>query len=133
MTDNYNFMKIKDMPWFNRPGARLKKKGPSSLSDAELLAIVLGRGDKNENAVDQANRVLATQNLDKLSSLSLPELENEFHNPVKAMKINGGDHYESAEKNQRKFLGEGMDGSGGSHLMNLMEVKYYENKRDTMV
>jgi DNA repair protein RadC len=37
-------MKIKEMPWFNRPGARLKKKGPSSLSDAELLAIVLGRG-----------------------------------------------------------------------------------------
>jgi len=80
-------MKIKEMPWFNRPGARLKRKGPSSLSDAELLAIVLGRGDKNENAIDQANRVLATQNLDKLSNLSLIELEQEFKNPVKALKI----------------------------------------------
>jgi DNA repair protein RadC len=37
-------MKIKDIPWYNRPGNRLKKKGASTLSDAELLAIVLGRG-----------------------------------------------------------------------------------------
>jgi DNA repair protein RadC len=81
-------MKIKEMPWFNRPGARLKRKGPSSLSDAELLAIVLGRGDKNENAVDQANRVLGSSNFHKLADLSLIELEHEFHNPVKAMKIN---------------------------------------------
>jgi len=48
-------MKIKDMPWFNRPGARLKRKGVFSLSDAELLAIVLGRGDETENAVDLLN------------------------------------------------------------------------------
>lgn len=80
-------MKIKEMPWFNRPGARLKRKGVFSLSDAELLAIVLGRGDKNENAVDLANRVIASHNFDKLADLSLPELEKEFRNNVKAMKI----------------------------------------------
>jgi len=80
-------MKIKEMPWFNRPGARLRRKGVFSLSDAELLAIVLGRGDKTENAVDLSNRVLASFNFDKLSDLSLAELENEFRNPVKAMKI----------------------------------------------
>ncbi len=81
-------MKIKDMPWFNRPGARLKRKGVFSLSDAELLAIVIGRGDKTENAVDMSNRVLATNNFDKIAELSLSELEKEFKNPVKAMKIN---------------------------------------------
>lgn len=27
-------MEIKDIPWYNRPGARLKKKGVGSLSDA---------------------------------------------------------------------------------------------------
>jgi len=81
-------MKIKDIPWYNRPGVRLKKKGVNSLSDAELLAIVLGRGDKNENAVDLSNRVLASQNFDKIADLSLLELEKQFRNPVKAMKIN---------------------------------------------
>jgi DNA repair protein RadC len=75
------------MPWYNRPGARLRRKGVFSLSDAELMAIVLGRGDKNENAVDLANRVLASYNFDKLADLTLPELEHEFRNPVKAMKI----------------------------------------------
>jgi len=34
-------MKIKEIPWYNRPGTRLKRKGVGSLSDAELLAIVL--------------------------------------------------------------------------------------------
>jgi DNA repair protein RadC len=81
-------MKIKDMPWYNRPGARLRRKGVYSLSDAELLAIIIGRGDKNENAVDLSNRVLATNNFDKIAELSLSELEKEFRNPVKAMKIN---------------------------------------------
>lgn len=80
-------MKIKEMPWYNRPGIRLKRKGAYSLSDAELLAIVLGRGDKNENAVDLSNRVLAGHNFNKLADLSLLELEQEFRNPVKAMKI----------------------------------------------
>ena len=76
------------MPWYNRPGARLRRKGVYSLSDAELLAIIVGRGDKNENAVDLSNRVLATNNFDKIAELSLSELEKEFRNPVKAMKIN---------------------------------------------
>ncbi len=80
-------MKIKDIPWYNRPGVRLKKKGASNLSDAELLAIVLGRGIKEENAIDLSNRVLGSYNFHKLSDLSLPELEEEFKNQVKAMKI----------------------------------------------
>ena len=81
-------MKIKEMPFYNRPGVRLKRKGVSALSDSELLAVVLGRGDFTENAVDQANRVLSGFNFDKLASLSLLELEKEFRNSVKAMKIN---------------------------------------------
>ena len=80
-------MKIYDMPRFNRPGIRLKRKGVSALSDAELLAIVLGRGNKEENAIDLSNRVLKSQNFHKLADLSLNELENEFKNEVKAMKI----------------------------------------------
>jgi DNA repair protein RadC len=38
--------------------------------------------------VDMANRVLATNNFDKIAELSLTELEKEFRNPVKGMKIN---------------------------------------------
>ena len=42
-------MRIKDIPWYNRPGIRLKKKGASALSDAELFAIVICRGSRSEN------------------------------------------------------------------------------------
>ena len=75
------------MPRFNRPGIRLKRKGVSALSDAELLAIILGRGNKEENAIDLSNRVLKSNNFNKLADLSLNELEKEFKNEVKAMKI----------------------------------------------
>lgn len=80
-------MRIKDIPWYNRPGIRLKRKGVSVLSDAELLAIVLGRGNKKENAIDISNRVLKSYNFNGLSSLSFPELKKEFRNQVPAMKM----------------------------------------------
>lgn len=80
-------MKIREIPWYNRPGIRLKKKGPSSLSDAELLAVVIGRGNKKENAIDLSNRILKSNNFDKLSALSFHELKKEFKNQVPAMKI----------------------------------------------
>ncbi len=80
-------MRIREIPWYNRPGIRLKRKGAQSLSDAELLAIVLGRGDKTENAIDMSNRVLGCYNFNKLSDLSICELEKVLKNNVKALKI----------------------------------------------
>jgi DNA repair protein RadC len=80
-------MKIKDIPWYNRPGIRLKRKGVNTLSDAELLAVVLGRGNTKENAIDISNRVLKNNNFNKLSNLSFHELKTEFKDQVPAMKI----------------------------------------------
>jgi len=80
-------MRIKDIPWYNRPGARLKKKGVSALSDAELFAIVIGRGSRSENAVDLSNRILKSFNFDRLGSLSFHELKLEFKDQVPAMKV----------------------------------------------
>ena len=54
-------MIIKDIPWCNRGGMRFKKKGVGALSDAELFAIVIGRGSKTENAVDLLSRILITK------------------------------------------------------------------------
>src|SRR3989338_5647391 len=80
-------MHIKDIPWWNRPGARLKKKGASYLNDAELLAIILERGNKKENAIDLANRLLNKYNLNKLADLGIIELKKELKDEVKALKI----------------------------------------------
>ena len=81
-------MNIREMPWFERPGARLKRGGPEVLSDAELLAIVLGRGSREENVIDCSRRVLREQNLHYLAEQSLPELAKTFgDDQVKALKV----------------------------------------------
>ena len=80
-------MKIKDMPFFTQPYHRLKKNGVSSLSDAELLAIIISSGSRGESAVDTANRILKKYNFNKLSGLNLTELKKELGNEVKALRI----------------------------------------------
>lgn len=68
-------MRIKDISIEGRPRERLFKFGPSALSDAELLAIILQKGTKNENAIDLSNRLIMKFGLDNLSQCSLHELE----------------------------------------------------------
>ena len=81
-------MKIKDLPWFNRPGFKLTRKGVTSLDDAELLSIVFGVGSKGESALELANRLLNKYNLNKLENLSVKELAKECKwNYNKAMQI----------------------------------------------
>ena len=80
-------MKISEIPWFDRPWTRLKKKGVSNLSNAELLAVVLQRGNYKENAIDLSHRVLSKYHFNKLTDLSLTELEKEFRNDIQAMRI----------------------------------------------
>ena len=52
------------------------RKGRESLSDAELVGILIGSGNKNETAVDLSRRILADvdNNLIKLSKLSISEM-----------------------------------------------------------
>ena len=52
-------MKITDWAVEDRPRERLWQKGPSSLSDAELLAILIGSGTRNHSALDLARELLA--------------------------------------------------------------------------
>ena len=51
-------LRIKDMPASERPYERLEKLGPEVLSNAELLAVVLRTGNREETSVALAQRVL---------------------------------------------------------------------------
>jgi len=68
-------MRIKDISKENRPIERLEKKGASTLSEAELLAVILKTGTKEENVIDMSNRLISKYGVDKLSSCSLKELQ----------------------------------------------------------
>lgn len=61
----------------DRPREKLILKGRSSLSDAELIAILIGSGSRNESAVDLAKRILqeADNNLERFSRMTLAELK----------------------------------------------------------
>src|SRR5882762_3269270 len=69
-------MNIKSWSPEDRPREKLLSKGTSALSDAELIAILLGSGTAKLSAVDVAKKVLAhvENNLDSLAKLSVKEL-----------------------------------------------------------
>lgn len=84
------YMRIKDISKENRPRERFQKLGASALSDAELLAIILQKGSKEENVIDMSNRLITKYGLNKLSDLSLNEIQEiKGIGPAKAMQIKG--------------------------------------------
>ena len=80
-------MKIKEIPWFNRPGFKLTRNGVSSLDDAELLSIIFGIGSKGESALELSNKLLKKYNFNKLENLSIKELAKECKSYNKALQL----------------------------------------------
>ncbi len=60
----------------DKPREKLLQKGRSVLSDAELIAILIGSGSRNESAVELSKRILAAagNNLNELGKLSIKQL-----------------------------------------------------------
>ncbi len=78
------------MPEEERPREKLIQHGEMSLSDAELLGIVLGSGTPTESAVQLAQRILKKAgNLKALASMSAAELKQGFHGigPARAAQL----------------------------------------------
>jgi DNA repair protein RadC len=60
----------------DRPREKFLHKGKSTLSDSELLAILIGSGSRNESAVQLCQRILASSenNLNTLGKMSVSQL-----------------------------------------------------------
>ncbi len=82
---------IKDWDEADRPREKLMNLGRQSLTNAELLAIILGGGNKEKNAVELAKEILLSvnNNLSELSKLSYKDFCNRFKGigPAKAISI----------------------------------------------
>lgn len=67
---------IKNWSEDDQPREKLRDKGKAILSDAELLAILVGSGSKGESALDLCKRILASvdHNLNALGKLSIKQL-----------------------------------------------------------
>lgn len=67
---------IKNWSEDDKPREKLLNKGRNSLSDAELVAILIGSGSRDESAVALSKRILASVNhqLGELGRLSIAQL-----------------------------------------------------------
>ena len=73
-------LSIKNWAIDDRPREKLLGKGASALTDAELLAILIGSGSQTETAVQLSQRILtkANNNLHQLGNISISELIKSF-------------------------------------------------------
>jgi DNA repair protein RadC len=107
---------IKSWAEEDRPREKLILKGKSTLSNAELIAILIGSGSSNESAVELSKRILASadNNLQALSKYDLEELK-EFKGigEAKAISILAalelGRRYRTTEALARKRISSSRD------------------------
>lgn len=86
-------MKIKELPELERPYEKMEMYGEKALSDAELLAIIIKTGTRDQTAVQLAQKLLSLnnttyENLNYLNMLSIQELmEQKGIGKVKAIQL----------------------------------------------
>lgn len=76
MSEKISSFSIKDWSQDDQPREKLRDKGKAALSDAELVAILIGSGNRDESAVALCKRILASvdNNLNELGKLSIQQL-----------------------------------------------------------
>ncbi len=76
MKDNSTGFSIKNWSEDDQPREKLFAKGKNTLSDAELVAILIGSGSRNESAVELSKRILVSvdYNLNDLGRRGVKEL-----------------------------------------------------------
>lgn len=90
MEDTLKHLSLKSLAEDDRPREKLTSLGRHNLSDAELLAIILGSGSRNETAVQLAQRMLSenANNINAIARMSLNELQKyNGVGPAKAVNI----------------------------------------------
>ncbi|NRD24768.1 DNA repair protein RadC [Winogradskyella litoriviva] len=76
MPEKSNSFSIKNWSQDDQPREKLRDKGKATLSDAELIAILIGSGNRDESAVALCKRIFASvdNNLNALGKLSIAQL-----------------------------------------------------------
>lgn len=90
MEETVKHLNIKSLAENDRPREKFSLLGRQALSDAELIAILLGSGNRNETAIQLAQRMLSghNNNINELAKLSLSDLQKyRGVGEVKAIKI----------------------------------------------
>ena len=75
--EEYRKLNIKEWAVEDRPREKMVYRGLSSLSDAELIAILIGSGNQDETAVELSRRIMerVKNNLNELGRLNIEDLK----------------------------------------------------------
>lgn len=120
MNENKENLSIKKWAEDDRPREKLLQKGKLSLSDSELIAILLGSGSKNESAVELSKKILASvqNNLNQLGKLSVQQLcKFKGIGPAKAVGI-----VAALELGRRRRLEEALEQKKISSSQSVFEI-----------
>ena len=71
-------MKLKKIPSDERPREKLIKKGAKTLTNSELLAIILRTGNKKEDVLEVSNKFFKNYNIKSLSRLKFSTLKKQL-------------------------------------------------------
>lgn len=125
---------IKSWAEDDRPREKLIKKGTEALSDAELIAILIGSGTGDLSAVDLAKQILASarNNLNELGRFSIHDLQKhkgigEARSVTIVAALEIGRRRKAAEVLQRKVIRSSADAFElfGSSLGDLRHEEFY--------
>jgi DNA repair protein RadC len=80
MTTDDKRLTIREWSEDDRPREKMARKGANTLSDAELLAILIGSGNRDESAVELSRRIMREcgDNINELARLSISDLCKRF-------------------------------------------------------
>lgn len=90
MSDAPQYQSIKEWSIDDRPREKMLAKGRQSLTDSELLAIIIGSGSVGESAVDLSKRILKdyNNNLNELGKITIKDLVKKYKGIGEAKAIN---------------------------------------------
>jgi len=121
-------MKISNLPKTSRPRERFLELGPNSLSDAELFALILRTGNKNENIIEISNKLLSIYSLEELQNCSLIELQKiKGIGEAKAMQLSS--MFELFKRMQNQFK-EKIKISSAKQVFELFKNKLKDKKQE---
>lgn len=115
-------LSIKSWALDDRPREKLVAKGKTVLSDAELMAILIGSGNRQESAVALSQRMLQSVegNINELAKLSIEKLMT-FKGIGEAKAVNIIAALELGKRRQLENLLEKPKISGSKDVFNLMQ------------
>lgn len=133
--ENYdNKISIKSWAEEDRPREKLSGQGRRALTDAELIAILIGSGSRTETAVELSKRILHhyENDLNKLGKASIAELckfkgigEAKAISIIAALEI--GRRRNDTESQAPEFINSSKDGYNimRRHLMDLNHEEFW--------